>query len=45
MSAAPIIPGRLYRVRYLGRSLEVVADHACSALAVAIDSLLGKAKP
>jgi hypothetical protein len=44
MIAAPIIPGKLYHVRYLGRTIEIVADHACRAIAIALDILLGEVK-
>lgn len=45
MSATPIIPGRLYQVRYLGHTLNVVADHACTAITIFLDILLGEVKP
>ena len=32
MTATPIIPGRLYRVRGAGLDIEVVAPHPCDAI-------------
>ena len=32
MSATPIIPGRLYRVRGCGLDLNVIAAHGCDAI-------------
>lgn len=32
MSATPIIPGRLYRVRGAGMDLDVIAAHGCDAI-------------
>lgn len=32
MSATPIIPGRLYRVRVAGMDLDVIAAHGCDAI-------------
>ena len=32
MSATPIIPGRLYRVRGAGLDLTVIAAHGCDAI-------------
>lgn len=32
MSAMPIIPGRLYRVRGAGMDIEVIAAHGCDAI-------------
>lgn len=32
MSATPIIPGRLYRVRGAGLDLTVIAPHGCDAI-------------
>lgn len=37
MSAAPIIPGRLYHVSGHGLDLNIVAPHPCAALIVALD--------
>jgi hypothetical protein len=39
MSAAPLIPGRLYRVRGAGLDLQIIASHPCEALCIAIDLL------
>lgn len=36
MSAKPIIPGRLYRVRGAGLDLEVIAPHGCDAICNAL---------
>lgn len=36
MSAAPLIPGRLYRVRGSGLRLEVIASHPCDAICIAM---------
>lgn len=43
MSASPLIPGRLYRVRGSGLDLEVVASHPCDALCIGLDLLFGGA--
>lgn len=32
MSATPIIPGRLYRVRGAGLDIQVIAAHGCDAI-------------
>lgn len=40
MIAAPIIPGRLYRVRGLGQCLVIIASHPCAALAIAAERML-----
>jgi hypothetical protein len=32
MSAHPIIPGKLYRVRHAGRTFAVQAGHGCDAI-------------
>lgn len=40
MSATPLIPGRLYRVRGAGRDLKVIAPHGCDAI-VSVLRLLG----
>lgn len=32
MSATPIIPGRLYRVRGAGLDIKVIAAHGCDAI-------------
>ena len=40
MSATPLIPGRLYRVRGSGLELDVIATHPCEALCIAIDILI-----
>jgi hypothetical protein len=37
MSATPIIPGHLYRVRGFGYDMEVIASHPCRALQVLVD--------
>lgn len=39
MSATPITPGHLYRVRGSGLDLAVLAAHPCDALCIAIDLL------
>lgn len=36
MSAQPIIPGRLYRVRGAGLDLAVIAAHGCDAICHAL---------
>ena len=43
MSATPLIPGRLYRVRGAGLDLKVIAAHPCDAICIGLD-LLGRAK-
>ena len=43
MSATPLIPGRLYRVRGAGLDLKVIASHPCDALCIGLD-LLERAK-
>lgn len=42
MSAVPLIPGRLYRVRGLGLDLEIVAAHPCDAICIAIGMLMAR---
>ena len=32
MSAKPIVPGRLYRVRGAGLDIKVIAAHGCDAI-------------
>jgi hypothetical protein len=39
MSARPLIPGRLYRVRGMGLDLTIIASHACDALIIATEQL------
>lgn len=41
MSATPIIPGRLYRVRGAGLDIQVIAAHGCDAIC----NVLAKAFP
>ncbi|MFV5212816.1 hypothetical protein ACLIIZ_03695 [Azonexus caeni] len=36
MSAQPIIPGRLYRVRGAGLDIAVIAGHGCDAICDAL---------
>lgn len=36
MSATPLIPGRLYRVRGAGLDLKVIASHPCDALCIGL---------
>lgn len=43
MSATPLIPGRLYRVRGSGLDLNIIAAHPCEALCIAIDMLMERA--
>ena len=43
MSATPLIPDRLYRVRGAGLDLKVIASHPCDALCIGLD-LLERAK-
>ena len=43
MSAAPLIPGRLYRVRGAGLDLKIIASHPCDAICIGLD-LLERAK-
>jgi hypothetical protein len=43
MSATPLIPGRLYRVRGSGLDLKVIASHPCEAICIGL-GLLGRAK-
>jgi len=39
MSATPLIPGRLYRVRGAGLDLEVLASHPCEAICIGLEVL------
>jgi len=39
MSAIPIIPGALYRVRGMGQSINIIADHGCTACLIALELL------
>lgn len=39
MSATPLIPGRLYRVRGSGLDLKVIASHPCDAICIVLDLL------
>jgi len=39
MSATPIIPGRLYRVRYHKATWYVIAPHPCAAIVALIGDL------
>jgi len=39
MSARPIVPGRLYRVRGRGFDLVVFAAHPCDAICAVLDLL------
>lgn len=41
MIAAPIIAGRLYRVRGRGMALVVIAPDACTAIAIGAERILG----
>lgn len=41
MSAKPIIPGRAYAVRHNGTVLTVLANHPCTALAIAARAIFG----
>jgi len=41
MSATPIIPGSLYRVHGMGRSITVIASSSCEAIVIALDALCG----
>ena len=43
MSASPLIPGRLYRVRGSGLDLNIIAPHPCDAICIGL-SLLEQAK-
>lgn len=36
MSATPLIPGRLYRVRGAGFDLKVIASHPCDAICIGL---------
>ncbi len=40
MIAAPIIAGRLYRVRGWGRSIDVIAINGADAIAIAAERML-----
>jgi len=41
MSAIPLVPGRLYRVRSADLDLHnIIATHPCEALCIAIDMLV-----
>lgn len=39
MTATPIIPGRLYRVRGGGLDMPVIAAHGCDAICLALSHL------
>lgn len=39
MTATPLIPGRLYRVRGAGLDMTVIASHPCDAIRITIDLL------
>jgi hypothetical protein len=39
MSAHPIIPGKLYRVRHAGRAFAVLAEHGCVAIVIVLRAL------
>lgn len=39
MSATPLIPGRLYRVRGSGLDLGVLASHPCEAICIGLEVL------
>lgn len=41
MSAAPIIPGRVYRVTHGGQMLIVIAPDACTAIVIAAARFIG----
>jgi hypothetical protein len=36
MIATPIIPGRAYRVTYHGKTITILASHACEAIRIAM---------
>lgn len=40
MKAIPIIPGKLYRVSYNGRSVEVPATKAAEAIAIVLEGFV-----
>jgi hypothetical protein len=40
MIAAPIIPGRLYRVHHRGQSLIVIAPDPCTAIVIGLARLV-----
>lgn len=40
MSAAPIIPGRVYRVSHRGQSLIVIAPDPCTAIVIGLARLV-----
>lgn len=42
MVAAPIIPGRVYRVRGRGMCLVVIAPDACTAIVIGLARILEK---
>ena len=41
MSARPLIPGRLYRVRGAGLDLSVLASHPCDAICAVLNMIGG----
>mgnify|MGYP000237552203 CR=1 FL=1 len=43
MHATPIIPGIAYRVKFQGRTVDVLAPHPCDAICIGL-SLLERAK-
>lgn len=40
MIAAPIIPGRVYRVRHRGQALIVIAPDPCTAIVIGMARLI-----
>lgn len=40
MSAAPVIPGRVYRVSHRGQTLIVIAPDACTAIVIGLARLV-----
>ncbi|WP_291770811.1 hypothetical protein [Castellaniella sp.] len=38
MKATPIIPGRVYQVRYRQTSMVVMASHGCDAICIALEA-------
>ena len=45
MSAAPIIPGRVYRVQHHGQTLIVIAPDPCTAIVIGLARLLPEPMP
>lgn len=41
MHATPIVPGVAYRVKYQGRTVDVLAPHGCDAICTILNFIAG----